>query len=63
MEAIHRRVLKADAHADIFLPSTPRRYYAPDQGSYATVERLRQGGVEAVTFCAAAAFGPDTPQA
>jgi membrane dipeptidase len=57
-DAIHRRVLGLDSHADILLPSTPRRYYAPDGTSRVSLDRLTSGGVDAIVLSVAVGPGP-----
>ncbi|CUS43871.1 Putative dipeptidase, pyoverdin biosynthesis PvdM [hydrothermal vent metagenome] len=55
---IHRRVLTLDSHADVLLPSTPKRYFLPDGGSRADLKRLIAGGVDAVVLAVAVGPGP-----
>lgn len=54
--AIHGRILTLDSHADVLLPSTPRRYFLPDGGSRVDLPHLTAGGVDAVVL--AVAVGP-----
>ena len=56
--AVHRRALVLDGHADILLPSTPARYYLPDGGSRISLDRLTQGGVDAIVLSLAVGPGP-----
>lgn len=55
---IHRRALVLDGHADILLPATPARYYLPDGGSRISLDRLTQGGVDAIVLSLAVGPGP-----
>lgn len=57
-DLIHARVLALDSHADILLPSTPRRYYAPDGGSRVSIDRLEAGGIDAIILSIAVGPGP-----
>jgi len=56
--AIHNRVLTLDSHADILLPSTPKRYFLPGGGSRVDLAHLIKGGVDAVVFAVAVGPGP-----
>lgn len=60
--ALHDAVLVLDSHVDVLLPETPRRYYAPDGGSRASLEQLAEGGVDAVVLSIAVGPGPETPE-
>ncbi|MEL1262964.1 dipeptidase [Pseudoxanthomonas putridarboris] len=60
--AIHDAVLVLDSHVDVLLPETPKRYYAPDGGSRASLEQLVEGGVDAVVLSIAVGPGPETPE-
>lgn len=60
--AIHRRMLVLDAHADILLPSTPKRYAGPDGTSQVSVEKLVRGGVDAIVLEVATLRGPPTAE-
>lgn len=55
---IHQRVLVLDAHVDVLLPSTAQRYFLPDGGSRADLNRLTEGGVDAVVLAVATGPGP-----
>ena len=61
-QRVHDAVLVLDGHADVLLPDTPRRYYLPDGGKRTSLERLQQGGVDAIVFSIAVGPGPDTPE-
>lgn len=56
--AVHAAVLTLDGHADVLLPSTPQRYYAPDGGSRVSLDKLAAGGVDAVVLSLAVGPGP-----
>lgn len=56
--AIHNAVLALDSHADVLLPSTSKRYYAPDGGSRVSLEKLKAGGVDALVLSVAVGPGP-----
>lgn len=56
--AIHAAALVLDSHADVLLPSTPQRYYAPDGGSRVSLDKLKAGGVDAVVLSVAVGPGP-----
>lgn len=56
--AIHAAVLTLDSHADVLLPSTPQRYYAPGGGSRVSLDKLAAGGVDAVVLSVAVGPGP-----
>lgn len=56
--AIHDAVLVLDSHADVLLPSTPKRYYAPDGGSRVSIDKLKAGGVDALVLAVAVGPGP-----
>lgn len=56
--AVHERVLVLDGHADVLLPSTNARYYAPGGGSRVDLARLTSGGVDAVVLSVAVGPGP-----
>ncbi|MFT4255412.1 MAG: dipeptidase [Pseudoxanthomonas sp.] len=60
--AVHDAVLVLDSHADVLLPETPKRYYAPDGGSRVSLEQLTEGGVDAVVLAIAVGPGPETPE-
>lgn len=55
---VHARALVLDGHADVLLPSTPRRYYLADGGSRVDLTRLKAGGVDAVVLSVAVGPGP-----
>src|SRR6218665_181304 len=59
--AIHDRILVLDSHADVLLPSTPKRYYLPDGGSRAALPHLEKGGVDAIVLAVAVGPGPRHP--
>ncbi len=59
--SVHRKATVIDGHADILLPSTPRRYYLPDGGSRTDLARLTQGGVDAIVYSLAVGPGPRDP--
>lgn len=52
--AIHRRATVIDAHADILLPSTDKRFFMPDGGSRIELWRLIKGEINAVVLSLAA---------
>lgn len=54
--AIHQRVFTFDAHADIEIPGKPSMYAGADGLSKVAVEKMRQGGLDAVAM--AVAVGP-----
>lgn len=56
--AIHDRILVLDSHADVLLPSTPKRYYLPDGGSRVDLPHLEKGGVDAIVLAVAVGPGP-----
>lgn len=56
--AIHARVLTLDSHADVLLPSTPKRYFLPDGGSRVDLRHLTAGGIDAVVLSVAVGPGP-----
>jgi membrane dipeptidase len=56
--AIHAAVLTLDSHADVLLPSTPKRYYAPDGGSRVSLDKLAAGGLDAIVLSVAVGPGP-----
>lgn len=57
-KALHDSVLVLDSHADVLLPSTPKRYYAADGGSRVSLEKLQAGGVDAIVLSVAVGPGP-----
>lgn len=57
-DALHKRVLVLDSHADVLLPSTPARYQAPGGGSRVSLEKLSAGGVDAIVLAIAVGPGP-----
>ncbi len=60
--AVHDRILVLDSHADVLLPSTPKRYFLPDGGSRADLPHLEKGGVDAIVLAVAVGPGPrDAP--
>jgi len=62
VDEVHRNALVLDGHADILIESTPRRYYLPDGTSRVSLERLKQGGVDAVVLALAVGPGPQDAQ-
>lgn len=57
-DAIHRRVLTLDGHADILLPSTPQRYWLPGGRSRIDLDQLTRGGIDAIVLSVAVGPGP-----
>ena len=57
-KAVHDAVLVLDSHADVPLPSTPKRYYATDGGSRVALDKLQAGGVDAIVLSVAVGPGP-----
>src|ERR1700710_946640 len=60
--AIHDKVLKLDAHTDVLLPSTPKRYWQEDGTSFTDVAKLDRGGINALALAIAVGPGPRTPE-
>ena len=60
--AIHDKVLKLDAHTDVLLPSTPKRYWQEDGKSFTDVAKLDRGGINALALAIAVGPGPRTPE-
>lgn len=56
--AIHDRILVLDSHADVLLPSTPKRYYLDGTDSRVDLPRLEKGGVDAIVLAVAVGPGP-----
>ena len=56
--AIHDRILVLDSHADVLLPSTPKRYYLGGTDSRVDLPRLEKGGVDAIVLAVAVGPGP-----
>lgn len=56
--AIHERILVLDSHADVLLPSTPKRYYLNGTDSRVDLPRLEKGGVDAIVLAVAVGPGP-----
>lgn len=56
--AIHDRILVLDSHADVLLPSTPKRYYLGGTDSRVDLPRLDKGGVDAIVLAVAVGPGP-----
>lgn len=56
--AIHERILVLDSHADVLLPSTPKRYYLGGTDSRVDLPRLEKGGVDAIVLAVAVGPGP-----
>lgn len=55
---IHDRVLVLDSHADVLLPSTPKRYYLDGRDSRVDLPHLEKGGVDAIILAVAVGPGP-----
>lgn len=49
-EVVHQASLVLDAHADIVIPSTSKSYQGADGRSKVTLDKLQQGGVNAVVM-------------
>jgi membrane dipeptidase len=60
VEAIHKRALVLDAHADIEIPGKESRYVGADGLSQVAPEKMRAGGVDAVVMAIAVGPGPRT---
>lgn len=56
--AVHDRILVLDSHADVLLPSTPKRYHLQGGGSRADLPQLEKGGVDAIVLAVAVGPGP-----
>jgi membrane dipeptidase len=56
--AVHDRILVFDSHADVLLPSTPKRYYLEGGGSRVDLPHLEKGGVDAIILAVAVGPGP-----
>lgn len=56
--AVHDRVLVLDSHADVLLPSTPKRYYLDGRDSRVDLPHLEKGGVDAIVLAVAVGPGP-----
>lgn len=56
--AVHDRILILDSHADVLLPSTPKRYYLGGTGSRVDLPRLEKGGVDSIVLAVAVGSGP-----
>lgn len=56
--AIHDRILVLDSHADVLLPSTPKRYYLGGTDSRVDLPRLEKGSVDAIVLAVAVGPGP-----
>ena len=56
--AVHDRVLVLDSHADVLLPSTPKRYYLDGRDSRVDLPHLEKGGVDAIILAVAVGPGP-----
>jgi len=57
-DAVHRRALVLDGHADVLLPTTPARYALPGGGSRTDLDHLTRGGVDAIVLSVAVGPGP-----
>lgn len=55
---VHDRVLVLDSHADVLLPSTPKRYYLDGRESRVDLPHLSKGGVDAIVLAVAVGPGP-----
>lgn len=62
VDEVHRNALVLDGHADVLIESTPRRYYLPDGTSRISLDRLKQGGVDAVVLSLAVGPGAQDAQ-
>lgn len=56
--AIHDRILVLDSHADVLLPSTPKRYYLGGTDSRVDLPHLKTGKVDAIVLAVAVGPGP-----
>jgi membrane dipeptidase len=56
--SVHDRVLVLDSHADVLLPSTPKRYYLGGTESRVDLPHLERGGVDAIVLAVAVGPGP-----
>lgn len=61
-KAIHQRVLTFDSHADVLLPSTPKRYWDKDGTSAIDLAKLQAGGIDALALAVAVGPGPRTAE-
>src|SRR4051794_9299135 len=61
--AIHDRVLKLDAHVDVLLPATAKQYGKADGSSFADLDKLERGGLNALAMAIAVGPGPRTDEA
>jgi membrane dipeptidase len=59
-EAIHRKALVLDAHADIEIPGKESRYVGEDGRSKVEPAKMRAGGTDAVVMAVAVGPGPRT---
>jgi len=62
VEAIHRRVISIDAHADIEIPGKESPYVGRDGRSRVAPDKMAAGGLDAAFMAVAAGPGPRTPQ-
>lgn len=60
--SVHQAAITIDAHADIVLPETSPLYLGADGRSKVSVEKLRQGQVDAVIMSIAAGPKPRSPE-
>ncbi len=58
---IHERVLTLDSHVDVIVPGAVSEY-GPGEKDRASLDDLRRGGIDAVTFAIAVGPGPRTPE-
>ncbi len=61
--ALNKKLLNVDTHADVLIPATPERYWAPGHTSRTEVAKLDKGGVDVVALAIAVGPGPRTPAA
>lgn len=61
-DAIHQRVLVLDSHVDVLQPGSNPRSFDTDGKSYADLEKLRAGGVDALVYAVAVSTGPRTAE-
>lgn len=62
VDAIHAAARPMDAHVDILMETTADGYRTDDGISQATVDKLKAGGMAAITFALHSPNGPDTPE-
>lgn len=61
-QAVNRKILNLDAHADVLLPSTPRRYWGAGHTSRTALDKVARGSVDVLTLSIAVGPGPRTPE-